>query len=330
MPFRHRVMAALFAMLALTLGGVVEPTPMAWAATDTDAETRFVDSINAERAQRGLPRLLVRADLRDVARRHSVRMADRSSLYHNPNLGTEVKDWRRVSENIGRGTSVAGLHGAFMNSSGHRANLLDANVTEVGVGVEVRGSTTWVTQVYRQPRTTATVRFRDVPSGSHSDNIHRLARSGVTMGCGDGVYCPTRSVRRAEMATFLARSKALLPRNPETFTDTGGRFSVHAANTEALRAARVTTGCSSSQFCPERPVSRAEMASFLARSLGLPMRTTTTRFSDVRDGSTHAAAIEAIARAGITEGCGSGDRFCPDHPVTRAEMASFLIRAFRL
>jgi hypothetical protein len=46
----------------------------------------------------------------------------------------------------------------------------------------------------------------------------------------------------------------------------------------------------------------------------------------VTRGSTHARNIDAVRREGITLGCGGG-RFCPGDAVTRAQMASFLVRA---
>lgn len=326
---RDRILAAVLAVLLLPSLLVVSSSP-AEARTDSSAEVRFVDSINAERARRGLPRLLVDNDLRSVARRHSVRMADRNQLYHNPNLTTDVSSWRRVTENIGRGSSVSSLHRALMSSEGHRANILDRNVSEVGIGVEVRGSTLWVTQVFRQPSTSKSVSFSDISSErTHGPNILELAESGVTMGCGSSRYCPGSSVTRDQMATFLSRAQALMPLTPGSFDDTP-RSNVHSANIEAILHAGITTGCGThSRYCPDRGVTRGEMASFLARSLELPKLTSRTRFSDVQEGSTHAAAIEAIARAGITTGC-SSDRYCPDRTVTRAEMATFLVRAFDL
>ena len=327
----YRRIAVVLGVALLSLGLVALADAPADARTDSSAEVRFVDSVNAERASRGLPRLRVVNDLRSAARSHSIVMADQNRLHHNPNLGSDSgTNWRRVAENVGVGGSVPTLHQALMNSSGHRANILDANVTEIGVGVEVRSGRIWVTQMFRQPRSEPTISFRDVSSGqTHATNIRRLAGSGVTMGCGSNTYCPGRSITRAEMATFLARAQALMPRDPGQFRDTA-RGDVHAANIEAIRRASITTGCGQSDvYCPDRRVTRAEMASFLARSLDLPTSRSSTRFNDVRDGSTHAAAIEAIARAGITEGCGTG-RYCPDRPVTRAEMASFLVRAFKL
>lgn len=85
----------------------------------------------------------------------------------------------------------------------------------------------------------------------------------------------------------------------------------------------ITAGCDNSRFCPSAPVTRAQMATFLVRALHLtPLET--DRFAD-DNGSVHEGNIEALAGAGITLGC-HADRFCPNDTVTRAQMASFLVR----
>lgn len=319
------------AVIAMSLSLVViVPAPASEAQTDSTAEARFIDSVNAERAARGVPRLQVATDLRDVARRHSVRMADQGRLHHNPNLGSDVRSWRRVTENVGRGPSTSALHAALMASEGHRNNILDSNVTQIGVGVEVRGSTVWVTQVYRKPTSPSSARFSDVSiTSTHGRDIERLARSGLTTGCGSGRYCPNRNVTREEMASFLARASNLpAPTVGTRFSDVP-RGSTHASDIEAIARVGITQGCGTRRYCPTRSVSRAEMASFLTRALDLPPAPTTGTFRDVPGGSTHVGDIEALARAGITSGCGT-NRYCPDRPVTRAEMASFLVRAYGL
>jgi hypothetical protein len=70
------------------------------------------------------------------------------------------------------------------------------------------------------------------------------------------------------------------------------------------------------------------MAAFLVRALGLPAYTGPDRFSD-DDGNVFEGAIERLAQAGITLGCNppANDRFCPDDPVNRGQMAAFLRRA---
>ena len=114
-----------------------------------------------------------------------------------------------------------------------------------------------------------------------------------------------------------------------TFSDDNG--SVHEANIEAIAAAAITTGCrlGSDHFCPRDPVSRQQMASFLVRALQLPAADEDFFVDD--DGSSHEANINAVRQAGITTGCRLGsDHFCPRDPVSRQQMASFLVRALQL
>lgn len=133
-------------------------TPAA-AAVDAGAEAELVCLTNAERAQTGAPALRVANDLTRLARSHSAHMANTSRLHHNPTLTSDVANWRIVGENVGRGPSVSAIHRALMNSTGHRRNILDDRFTEIGIGIEVRNGTVWVTQVFRTPRsgTTGTV-----------------------------------------------------------------------------------------------------------------------------------------------------------------------------
>lgn len=144
---RGRIVA-LIGLIALLATFFVQP---ATAAVDSSAEAQFVSLINAERKNAGLAPLSVAGDLVSVARKHSARMASKNELYHNPNLGSEVTGWQRVGENVGRGPSVSSIHTAFMNSAGHRKNILDPGWTQVGVGVEVVDGRVWVTEVFRTP-----------------------------------------------------------------------------------------------------------------------------------------------------------------------------------
>jgi hypothetical protein len=183
-------------------------------------------------------------------------------------------------------------------------------------------------------------RFRDVPSSAtHFTNIERLAETGITRGCNPPAndrFCPDAPVTRAQMATFLQRTEQTLPTLTLTasrlvdFDDTVGN--VHANNIAWLAATGVTRGCnppSNTRFCPDDPVTRAQMATFLVRALGLPAAEAT--FTDT-SGNVHEANIAALAAAGITRGCNppTNDRYCPDAPVTRAQMATFLMRAMDL
>ncbi|MGD2060273.1 MAG: S8 family serine peptidase [Acidimicrobiia bacterium] len=93
----------------------------------------------------------------------------------------------------------------------------------------------------------------------------------------------------------------------------------------------ITRGCDppvNDLFCPDDPVTRAQMAAFLARALGLTVNSH-GGFVDVPAGSTFADDIGRLATAGITRGCDPpvNDLFCPDDPITRGQLAAFLRRA---
>jgi len=100
-----------------------------------------------------------------------------------------------------------------------------------------------------------------------------------------------------------------------------------------LGAAGVTMGCNppaNDLYCPNDVVTREQMATFLVRALDLPPAAISP-FLDIGP-SVHAANIDALAAAGITRGCNptANNRFCPNDPVTRGQMAAFLSRALGL
>ena len=178
--------------------------------------------------------------------------------------------------------------------------------------------------------------YDDVPAdGVHSSAIEALGRPGAFAGtlCGEDLFCPWEALTRADMAVWTVR--VLDEANPPAVTAT--RFAdvdgdgFHAAFVERLAELEVTQGCATDplRYCPDRSVSRAEMASFLARAYDLPAADD-AGFADVGSGGVHASNIDALAASGITVGCATDPlRFCPDRSVSRAEMASFLVRAYR-
>lgn len=112
------------------------------------------------------------------------------------------------------------------------------------------------------------------------------------------------------------------------FDDDDSIFQIHI---ESLARSGVTQGCNppyKDRFCPLRPVTRAEMASFLTRGLGLSANNH-PGFADVPSTSVFAQDIGRLATAGITKGCGD-NLYCPNSRVTREQMAAFLVRALGL
>ncbi|MFN7933121.1 MAG: S-layer homology domain-containing protein [Bryobacteraceae bacterium] len=116
------------------------------------------------------------------------------------------------------------------------------------------------------------------------------------------------------------------PAAPFDDVPVGHPFFSHVA---ILKDRQVTRGCTfdARRYCPAEIVTRAEMATFLARALqlsggGVPY------FEDVPPTHPHFTGIQAIRSAGITFGCATlPDRYCPDQPLTRGQMAALIIRA---
>ncbi|MGA9597440.1 MAG: S-layer homology domain-containing protein, partial [Acidimicrobiia bacterium] len=114
-----------------------------------------------------------------------------------------------------------------------------------------------------------------------------------------------------------------------TFRDDDGN--VHEGAIEAIAAVGITRGCNppvNDMYCPSASVTRGQMAAFLVRALGLAA-VGDDYFTD-DSGTVFEPQINSLAAAGITKGCNppGNDMFCPDDPVTRGQMAAFLVRAY--
>ena len=172
-------------------------------------------------------------------------------------------------------------------------------------------------------------RFWDDDGNVHEANIEAIAANGVTLGCvPEGTaFCPELGVTRAQMASFLARALSLSPVPGDRFDDVP-TTSVHKENINAIADQGITLGCDAdgTLFCPNNVLSRAQMASFLARALNLaPIAD--GPFTDSSNALVHEPNINAIADAGITLRCNAeGTLYCPWNTVTRAQMGSFLTR----
>ena len=179
--------------------------------------------------------------------------------------------------------------------------------------------------------------FADVPvSDPFYVKVETLLHSGVTAGCSPTQYCPGDSITRAQMAVFLVKGKlgaayAPPPASGTMFTDVpSGAFA--AGWIEDLAGTGISAGCGGSYYCPNAPVTRAQMAVFLLKakhgSSWVPPAATGV-FADVPMSSPYAPWIEALASEGITAGCG-GANYCPGSPNTRAQMAAFITATFGL
>jgi hypothetical protein len=110
-----------------------------------------------------------------------------------------------------------------------------------------------------------------------------------------------------------------------TFNDDDG--SPHEADIERLVELGVTRGCSETTYCPQDSITRGQMAAFVRRYLELPAPGTASPTYTDTDGHLFSDDIEAITAVGIGFGCSEFD-YCPDAPLTRQEMARFLVGTF--
>jgi hypothetical protein len=189
---------------------------------------------------------------------------------------------------------------------------------------------------------TSTSTFADVPVSDMTwHSIESIYSTGITGGCGLSplIYCPTAQVTRAQMAVFLLRGihgSSYQPPLVGSSTGFGDVSSVYwsAAWIKQFAAEGITGGCGSGNYCPESPVTRAQMAVFLLRSkygasYNPPAVEGSTGFGDVQSTYWAGAWIKQLAEEGISSGCGNGN-YCPESPVTRAQMAVFMVKTFNL
>lgn len=151
------------------------------------------------------------------------------------------------------------------------------------------------------PNPIASSRFSDVEGGQWwAPYVERLADLGVTRGCTTSPvrFCPTEPVTRQQMASFLVRAFSLERVLGNRFIDVGEGNS-HLAAINALVAAGITAGCAvePARYCPARDTTRAQMATFLARALGVasppPKVATRGDFAEVTAGWDHTCALKA-------------------------------------
>jgi SpoIID/LytB domain protein len=167
--------------------------------------------------------------------------------------------------------------------------------------------------------------FTDDDGSVHEYAIVWANDARVVQGVSATRFRPDAALTRGQAATMLYRTFALPAPTSTRFSDVPPAHT-HRVGIDALAAAGVIDGFDDGTFRPDDPLTRAQMASLLARALDLPSRS--AAFADVPSSSVHSGTIGAIAYLGITTGCTS-DRFCPDDEVLRGQMASFLQRTVR-
>ncbi len=164
--------------------------------------------------------------------------------------------------------------------------------------------------------------------------VDLLREYGITSGCGSSppTFCPAADITRGDMSVFVVRS--IMGGDNFTFTTTPYFSDVPASHPEfqwvqKMRDLGITTGCGPTTYCPNDSVTRDQMAVFIIRArFGATATFTfpsTPSFTDVGSDNTFFSWIQKMAQLGITSGCGPAT-YCPSDPVTREEMAAFLMR----
>lgn len=258
---RFGVVAAVATALALTLTGVAVPA-VAAVSTNTSctsmtleqARARILADVNAARATAGVAALTSNPFMDDVAATWSQAQASAAGMSHNPDYSKQIPPgWTSASENVAYGYPVTGVMTAWMNSDGHRANILRAASTHIGIGVACSAAgSPYYTQVFggydRTPGTTAAPVSPKAAAGTASATVswststysgaQAITSFTVTASPGGATATATGSARSAVVT-------GLTPGVSYTFKVTAtNSYGVSPAS--AATAAVVPTGSSSS------------------------------------------------------------------------------------
>ncbi len=174
--------------------------------------------------------------------------------------------------------------------------------------------------------------FLDDEGNTHEANIDKIFAAGITYGCNPPLndeYCPDRDITRGEMSAFIVRMLGLTETSGLQFDDVVG--DTFESDIDRLVTAGIGFGCDVDSYCPDRPLLRSEMAEMLVRAFGYDNPEGLDFFAD-DDGSVFHDSINKLANHNVTLGCNppDNDQFCPQRTLTRAEMASFFVRALGL
>jgi len=176
------------------------------------------------------------------------------------------------------------------------------------------------------------VTFADVPPGFWAyDYIMAIYDAGITTGYPDGTYRPSQNVQRSQMAAFIIRAKfgedfSYSP-TPHFSDVPSGHWAFKYV--QKMYDEGITTGYADGTYRPSQNVSRAQMAAFIIRALfgDTFSYTLTPHFTDIPDTHWAFSFIQKMCDEGITTGYADGT-YRPSQNVSRAQMATFIARAF--
>ena len=178
------------------------------------------------------------------------------------------------------------------------------------------------------PEKTAADYFADVPANSYyADAVLWAAKNGITGGIGNGLFGPNQPCTRAQIVTFLWRAAGSPePKSMSSFSDVSADSYYAKAVAWAVENG-ITTGTGDGKFSPDATCTRAQSVTFLFRAIG-KLVDSKAEFSDVLTDSYYANAVAWAVENGVTNGIGDG-LFGPDNSCTRAQIVTFLFRAYQ-
>lgn len=170
--------------------------------------------------------------------------------------------------------------------------------------------------------------FGDVSTDAYYYEAVKWAqKKGITGGIGNDLFGPNQPCTRAQIATFLWRAAGSPePKNMSSFSDVPTDSYYAKAVAWAVENG-ITTGTGDGKFSPNAPCTRAQSVTFLYRTSGSPAVSDSAVFADVEANAFYADAVAWAVANGVTNGTTSST-FSPDNGCTRAQIVTFLYRAF--
>lgn len=133
------------------MGAVVLAITLTASSCVSADQTTVFNSVNNSRTARGVRPMGANQWLSDFAQAWAERMAATCTLAHSPNyVSANPYNWRSLAENVGRGPTLAAAHTAFMNSTSHRANILNPKYNYLGTGVARGCGYYWVVHEFME------------------------------------------------------------------------------------------------------------------------------------------------------------------------------------
>ena len=175
---------------------------------------------------------------------------------------------------------------------------------------------------------TAATSFADVPANAYfADAVKWAVDKGITNGLSDTMFGPYASCTRAQIVTFLWRAAGSPePKTVSSFTDVPASAYYAKAVAWAIENG-ITNGMTETTLAPDATCTRGQSVTFLYRALK-GSASGSTNFTDVKSDAFYADAINWAVANNVTNGT-SNTMFSPNADCTRAEIVTFLYRAYQ-